>query len=78
VLAALPSKTMVLGVLDLGSPQAESPDVVARRIEAALKHLPASRLVLAPDCGMKHLPRALARAKLAAMVAGARLADGAV
>ena len=77
VLAALPSKTMVLGVLDLGSPQAESADTVARRIDAALAHLPASRLVLAPDCGMKHLPRALARAKLAAMVAGARLAAGA-
>jgi 5-methyltetrahydropteroyltriglutamate--homocysteine methyltransferase len=77
VLAALPSKTMVLGVLDLGSPHAESPDQVARRIEAALEHLPASRLVLAPDCGMKHLPRALARAKLEAMVAGARLAAGA-
>jgi 5-methyltetrahydropteroyltriglutamate--homocysteine methyltransferase len=77
VLAALPSKTMVVGVLDLGSPHAETPDMVARRIDAALVHVPAARLVLAPDCGMKHLPRALARAKLAAMVAGARLAAGA-
>ena len=77
VLAALPSKTMVLGVLDLGSPHAETPDMVARRIDAALEHVPAARLVLAPDCGMKHLPRALARAKLEAMVAGARLAAGA-
>jgi 5-methyltetrahydropteroyltriglutamate--homocysteine methyltransferase len=76
VLESLPSKTVVLGVLDLGSPEAESPDLVARRIDAALKHLPVSRLVLAPDCGMKHLPRALARAKLVAMVAGARLAAG--
>jgi 5-methyltetrahydropteroyltriglutamate--homocysteine methyltransferase len=67
---------MVLGVLDLGSPQAETAETVARRIEAALAHLPASRLVVAPDCGMKHLPRALARAKLDAMVAGARLAAG--
>jgi 5-methyltetrahydropteroyltriglutamate--homocysteine methyltransferase len=77
VLAALPSKTMVLGVLDLGSPETESADTVARRVDAALAHVPASRLVLAPDCGMKHLPRALARAKLAAMVAGARLTAGA-
>jgi 5-methyltetrahydropteroyltriglutamate--homocysteine methyltransferase len=71
-LAALPSKTVVLGVLDLGDPAAETSDVVARRIEAALKHAPAERLVAAPDCGMKYLPRSLARAKLRALVEGAR------
>ena len=70
VLAGLPSKTIVLGVLDLGDPAPETPDVVARRLDTALKHVPATRLVAAPDCGMKYLPRALARAKLTALTAG--------
>ena len=74
VLAALPSKTIVLGVLDLGAATAETPDVVARRVEAALRHVPASRLVVAPDCGMKYLSRELALAKLRAMAQGTRLA----
>jgi len=71
VLAALPSKTIVLGVLDLGAPTAETPQGVAGRIREALGHVPASRLVIAPDCGMKYLPRELAFAKLRAMVEGA-------
>jgi 5-methyltetrahydropteroyltriglutamate--homocysteine methyltransferase len=74
ILAALPSKTIVLGVLDLGDPAAETRDVVARRLEAALRHVPASRLVAAPDCGMKYLSRELARAKLRALAEGARAA----
>jgi 5-methyltetrahydropteroyltriglutamate--homocysteine methyltransferase len=73
VLAGLPSKTIVLGVIDLGDPTPETPDVVARRLDAALKHVPAARLVAAPDCGMKYLPRPLARAKLQALVAGVSL-----
>lgn len=76
VLAALPTKTIVLGVLDLGDPEPESPDVVARRLDAALRHVPAARLVAAPDCGMKYLSRELARAKLMALTAGAALVDG--
>jgi 5-methyltetrahydropteroyltriglutamate--homocysteine methyltransferase len=72
-LAGLPSKTIVLGVLDLDDPTPETADVVARRLEAALKHVAAERLVAAPDCGMKYLARDVARAKLAALVAGARL-----
>jgi 5-methyltetrahydropteroyltriglutamate--homocysteine methyltransferase len=72
-LAALPSKTIVLGVLDLADPTAETPETVAARIRAALAHVPASRLWAAPDCGMKYLPRPLAVAKLQALVAGARL-----
>ena len=56
VLETLPSKTIVLGVLDLGDPTPETPDVVARRLDAALRRLPAARLVAAPDCGMKYLP----------------------
>ncbi len=74
VLAALPSKTVVLGVLDLGDPTAETASVVAARIHAALRHVPVSRLVVAPDCGMKYLERELAFAKLSAMVEGARTA----
>ena len=57
VFEALPSKTIVLGVLDLGDPTPETPDVVAWRLEAALRRLPVARLVAAPDCGMKYLPR---------------------
>jgi 5-methyltetrahydropteroyltriglutamate--homocysteine methyltransferase len=73
VLAELPDKTIVLGVLDLGSPEPETPDVVAERIQRALAIVPPERLVVAPDCGMKYLPRELAFRKLEAMVAGARL-----
>jgi 5-methyltetrahydropteroyltriglutamate--homocysteine methyltransferase len=74
VLSALPSKTIVLGVLDLADPAPETADVVARRIEAALARVPAERLIAAPDCGMKYLPRDRARAKLRALAAGARMA----
>jgi 5-methyltetrahydropteroyltriglutamate--homocysteine methyltransferase len=73
VLRALPTKTVVLGVLDLGSPEVETPEQVAERIGRALKVVPRERLVVAPDCGMKYLPRERALAKLGAMVAGARL-----
>jgi 5-methyltetrahydropteroyltriglutamate--homocysteine methyltransferase len=73
MLAELPDKTVVLGVLDLGSPEAETPDVVAERIRKALAVVRPERLVVAPDCGMKYLPRDLAFRKLEAMVAGARL-----
>jgi len=48
--------------------------VVAGRVHAALRHVPAARLVVAPDCGMKYLARELAFAKLSAMVEGARIA----
>ena len=72
VLETLPSKTIVLGVLDLGDPAPETPDVVARRLDAALRRVPAARLVAAPDCGMKYLPRPAAFAKLQALVEGAR------
>jgi 5-methyltetrahydropteroyltriglutamate--homocysteine methyltransferase len=74
VLRALPDKAVVLGVLDLGSTEAETPDLVAARIRRALEVVPPERLVVAPDCGMKYLPRELAFRKLEAMVAGARSA----
>jgi 5-methyltetrahydropteroyltriglutamate--homocysteine methyltransferase len=70
-LSELSPKVVVLGVLDLGDPGAETPDAVAKRIRAALAHVPAERLIPAPDCGMKYLPRALAFAKLQALSAGA-------
>jgi 5-methyltetrahydropteroyltriglutamate--homocysteine methyltransferase len=73
VLRAVPSKVIILGVLDLGSDEVETPDVVATRIRRALEVLPPERLVVAPDCGMKYLPRERAYGKLEAMVAGARL-----
>jgi 5-methyltetrahydropteroyltriglutamate--homocysteine methyltransferase len=76
VLRGLPSKTIVLGVLDLGDATPETPDVVARRLDAALAHVPPARLVAAPDCGMKYLARDVARAKLGALAAGARLVAG--
>ena len=73
VLRDLPDKVIVLGVLDLGSSEAETAEVVADRIRRALDVLPPERLVVAPDCGMKYLPRELAFRKLEALVAGARL-----
>jgi 5-methyltetrahydropteroyltriglutamate--homocysteine methyltransferase len=73
VLRELPAKTIVLGVLDLGEATPETPEAVARRLDAALALVPAERLVAAPDCGMKYLPRDVARAKLAALGMGARL-----
>jgi 5-methyltetrahydropteroyltriglutamate--homocysteine methyltransferase len=73
VLRKLPSKTIILGVIDLSDMTIETPDIVAGRIRAALAHVPAERLVVAPDCGMKYLPRAVAYAKMKAMVDGARI-----
>ena len=72
VLRDVPDKTIVLGVLDLGSQEAETAEVVADRIRTALTVVAPESLVIAPDCGMKYLPRDLAFRKLQAMVAGAR------
>jgi 5-methyltetrahydropteroyltriglutamate--homocysteine methyltransferase len=72
LLRDLPDKTILLGVLDLGSPVAETPELVAERLRRALEVVPAERLVAAPDCGMKYLSRELAFRKLEAMVEGAR------
>ncbi len=77
ILRELPTKTIILGVLNLDDPAIETPDVVARRIETALKVVPAERLQAAPDCGMKYLSRPVAFGKLQALVGGARLARGA-
>ena len=73
VLDQLEGKTIILGVLDLSTSDVESPAVVAARIRRALPYVPAERLVLAPDCGMKYLSRASAFGKLEALVEGARI-----
>jgi 5-methyltetrahydropteroyltriglutamate--homocysteine methyltransferase len=73
ILRDLAPKTVMLGVLDLGDPQVESAETVANRIRAALKFAPSERIVPAPDCGMKYLPRATAFGKLKALAEGAAL-----
>ncbi|NDG48456.1 MAG: 5-methyltetrahydropteroyltriglutamate--homocysteine methyltransferase, partial [Rhodospirillales bacterium] len=73
ILADLSNKTIMLGVLDLGSSEVETAETVAARIRAGLRHVAAERLVIAPDCGMKYLPRARAFGKLSAMAAGAAM-----
>ena len=73
LLEPIAGKTVILGVLDLADPVAETPEEVAARIEAALTVVPAERLQVGPDCGMKYLPRDLAFAKLRALVEGARM-----
>jgi 5-methyltetrahydropteroyltriglutamate--homocysteine methyltransferase len=74
ILSDVPTKTILFGVLDLGSDEVETPEVVAARVERALAVVGSERLVVAPDCGMKYLPRERALRKLEAMVAGAELA----
>src|SRR6202522_339935 len=71
VLSTLDGKTVILGVLDLNDLTVETPDVVVERVRRALPYVPAERLVLAPDCGMKYLPRDSAFGKLAAMTTAA-------
>jgi 5-methyltetrahydropteroyltriglutamate--homocysteine methyltransferase len=71
ILEQLPSKRVILGVLDLSDMDVESAETVADRIRAALRHIDADRLMAAPDCGMKYLPRDVARGKLRALADGA-------
>jgi 5-methyltetrahydropteroyltriglutamate--homocysteine methyltransferase len=73
VLEKLPGKTIILGVLDLSTHAIETPETVAARIRKALPHVPADKLVIAPDCGLKYLPREVAFGKLKAMVDAAAL-----
>ncbi|MGZ4610193.1 MAG: uroporphyrinogen decarboxylase family protein, partial [Actinomycetes bacterium] len=76
VLKHLPDKTILLGVLDLSQHDVESPDVIVARARRGLEHVDAARLVLAPDCGMKYLPRRSAEGKLGSMVAAAEILRG--
>ncbi len=73
VLRELPSKTIILGVIDLADRTVETPQLVAERIRQALAHVPADRVVVAPDCGMKYLPRPVAFGKMKAMAEGAAI-----
>jgi 5-methyltetrahydropteroyltriglutamate--homocysteine methyltransferase len=73
VLAKLPSKQIMLGVVDLGDMTVETPEVIADRIRHALPYVAADRIVVAPDCGMKYLPRGVAFGKMKAMVEGAAI-----
>jgi len=72
VLAELPGKKIMVGCLDLSDPRVESPDEIVARVCRALEFVPAENVVLAPDCGMKYLPRDSAFGKMAAMVEAAR------
>jgi 5-methyltetrahydropteroyltriglutamate--homocysteine methyltransferase len=73
VLEKLRGKTIILGVLDLSTHQVETPETVAARIRRALPFVAAEQLVVAPDCGLKYLPRDVAFGKMKAMVEGAKL-----
>ncbi len=73
VLKTLPGKTIILGVIDLSDMTVETPEKVAARIRRALPFVASKDIVVAPDCGMKYLPREVAFEKLKAMVEGAKL-----
>ena len=73
VLATLAGKQVMVGCLDLNDPAIETPETVVQRIERALEYIQPEQVILAPDCGMKYLPRDVAFGKLKAMVAAARL-----
>ena len=73
VLTTLPDKKIILGVLDLSDMEVETPETVAARIRRALPHVDAERLVIAPDCGLKYLPRNIAFGKMKAMADGAAI-----
>ncbi len=73
VLSGLPDKQILVGCLDLSDMNVETPQVIVERVRRALKHVPPDRVVLAPDCGMKYLPREVARGKLGSMVEAARI-----
>src|SRR3954466_5775632 len=73
VLEKLPGKRIMVGVIDLSDMKVETPQMVVERAQRALKHLKPENMILAPDCGMKYLPREVADGKLKALVEGARL-----
>jgi 5-methyltetrahydropteroyltriglutamate--homocysteine methyltransferase len=72
VLSRMGAKTMIVGVIDLGTAEVETEDTVRARIRRALDYIEAERLILAPDCGMKYLPRAAAFEKLQVMAQAAQ------
>ncbi len=72
VLTSLPAQTILLGVIDLSTTEVETPKTIVARVERALPYIDKERVVLAPDCGMKYLPRDVSLAKLESMVEAAR------
>ena len=73
ILDSLDGKTIILGVLDLSTHEIETPETVAARIRRALPHVAPERVIVAPDCGLKYLPRDVAFGKMKAMVDGAAI-----
>ncbi len=73
VLKSLPGKKVMVGCIDLSDMTIETPQTVVERVRKALRHVPREDVILAPDCGMKYLPRAVAFGKLKAMVEGAKI-----
>ena len=72
VLVSLPNKKIMVGCIDLSDMKVETPEVVVQRVKRALPYVPKENVILAPDCGMKYLPREVADGKLRALVEGAR------
>jgi 5-methyltetrahydropteroyltriglutamate--homocysteine methyltransferase len=73
ILQKLPGKKIMVGCIDLSSMEVETPQQVVERIKNAMRFVPKENIVLAPDCGMKYLPRDVADGKMKAMVEAARL-----
>ena len=73
MLKTIPEQTIILGVLDLSTTDVETPEVVAGRIRRALPYIDPSRVIAAPDCGLKYLPQDVAFAKLKALVDGTKI-----
>ena len=73
VLSSLPEQTILLGVIDLSSPEVESIETIVDRVQRALPYIDKERVVLAPDCGMKYLPRDASLQKLSNMVEAAKI-----
>jgi 5-methyltetrahydropteroyltriglutamate--homocysteine methyltransferase len=73
VLQNLSGKTIIVGTLDLSDMQVEAPETVAARIRRALPYVPAERIIVAPDCGLKYLPRDVAFGKMCAIVEGPQI-----
>ena len=73
VLSDLTDKTIILGVIDLSTPEVETPETVAARVRRAYDRIPPEQIVLATDCGMKYLPRESAEGKMAAMAGAAAI-----
>jgi 5-methyltetrahydropteroyltriglutamate--homocysteine methyltransferase len=72
VLASLKNKKIMVGCIDLSDMEIETPEVVVARLKKALRHVKPEDVIVAPDCGMKYLPREVAFGKLQAMVEGAK------